>query len=87
MRKCRHHKPSTEYLSPTYRAFENYKYLPPPVMDNIFTPQVNNFILRNFQKFAPERKKIVKYDLETVSYLFTKLWTFVPDIIKAYIHL
>ena len=29
--------------------------------DNIFTPCINSFDLRDFQEFAAERKKTVKY--------------------------
>ena len=44
------------------------------IMDNLadlimdmFTPRVKNFNLRNFQKFATERKRTIKCSLETVS--------------------
>ena len=41
--------------------------LAPPFMD-MFSPRVNKFNVRNFQKFVRERKITVKRGLETVSY-------------------
>lgn len=45
-------------------------------------PCVNNFNIRDLQEFAAERKKTVKYGLETVSYRCPQLWLFMPDTIK-----
>ena len=39
-----------------------------PLFMDIFSPRVNKFNLRNFQKFVTERKINVKRGLETVSY-------------------
>ena len=35
------------------------------IMCNMFIPRINNFNLRTFQEFSTERKKAVKYGLET----------------------
>ena len=48
--------------------FKIMNNLAPPIMDNTFTPRLNNFNLRNFQDFATERKKTVKGGLKTVNY-------------------
>ena len=45
----------------------------------MFTPRVSNSNLRNFKEFATERKKTVKYGLETVSFSCSQLQTLVPD--------
>ena len=31
-----------------------------PIMDNMFTPCVNNFNIKNFQEFPKQRKKTIK---------------------------
>ena len=40
----------------------------PPVMSSLFTFRLNQHNLRNFQEHSPEKRNIVNYSLETVTY-------------------
>ena len=40
----------------------------PPIMNSLFTLRLNQHNLRNFQELMTEKRNIVNYDLETVTY-------------------
>ena len=45
---------------------------------NLGAKRFNTYNLRNFQGFAMERKRTVWYGLETFSYSYPQLWSFLP---------
>ena len=47
-----------------------------PIMESILNKRFNTYNQRNFQEFATERKRTVWYGLETLSYRYPQLWSF-----------
>ena len=57
-------------------VFKMKNELAPPIMESILNKRFNTYNLRNFQEFATERKRTVWYGLETLSYRYPQLWSF-----------
>ena len=56
--------------------------LAPPIMVSILDKRFNTYNLRNFQRFATERKRTVWYGLETLSYRYPQLWSILLEKLK-----
>ena len=54
----------------------------PPIMDSMFERRNEPYNLRNFQEFLTEKKRTVRYGLETLSYWSPHLWSLLPENIK-----
>ena len=54
----------------------------PPIMDSMFERRNEPYNLRNFQEFLTEKKRTVRYGLETLSYWSPQLWSLLPENIK-----
>ena len=59
-------------------VFKMKNGLAAPIMESILNKGFNTYNLRNFQEFATERKRTVWYGLETFSYRYPQLWSFLP---------
>ena len=58
--------------------------LAPPIMDSMFERRIESCNLRNFQEFLTERKRIVHYNPETLSYQSLELWSLLTESILEY---
>ena len=54
----------------------------PPVMESNLNKRFNTYNIRNFRKFATERKRTVWYGLKTLSYRYSQLWSLLPESLK-----
>ena len=54
----------------------------PPVMESNLNKRFNTYNIRNFRKFATERKRTVWYGLKTLSYRYSQLWSLLPERLK-----
>ena len=54
----------------------------PPVMESNLNKRFNTYNIRNFRKFATERKRTVWYGLKTLSYRYSQLWFLLPERLK-----
>ena len=54
----------------------------PPVMQSNLNKRFNTYNIRNFRKFATERKRTVWYGLKTLSYRYSQLWFLLPERLK-----
>ena len=51
-------------------------------MDSMFERRNEPYNLRNFQKFLTQKKRIVHYGLQALSYRSPQLWSLLPENIK-----
>ena len=67
-------------------AIEIYKLLnglSPSFLNNVFHKNISNsYNLRNHKELYSRILKTVRYGIETVSYMASKIWSKVPEIIK-----
>ena len=56
--------------------------LAPPITESMLERRSKSFNIRNFKKVLTERKRTVRYGLETLSYRSPQLWSLLPDNIK-----
>ena len=64
---------------------ETYKIIngiTPPIMGNFFILRENTHNVRNFQKISNEKRKTVKYRIETVLNRIPFLWANLPNEYK-----
>ena len=62
---CSHFKNIQSLMT---EIFKIKNELAPPIMDSMFERRNEPYNLRNFQKFLTEKKRIVHYGLQTLSY-------------------
>ena len=62
--------------------FQIKNELAPPIMDSMFKRRNAPYNLRNFQELLTERKRTVRYGLETFSYRSLQLWSLLLENIK-----
>ena len=65
-REIRSHHKNIQSLM--IEIFKIKNELAPPIMDSMFERRNEPYNLRNFQKFLTEKKRIVHYGLQTLSY-------------------
>ena len=53
-----------------------------PIMDSMLHRRTICYNIRNLQEFHSEKKRIVFYGLETISYLAPQLWKILPEEFK-----
>ena len=63
-------------------VFKMKNGLAPPVMESNLNKRFNTYNIRNFRKFATERKRTVWYGLKTLSYRYSQLWSLLPESLK-----
>ena len=68
-------------------VFKKKNGLSPPIFESILNMGFHTFNLRNFQKFATERKRTFWYGLENLSYRYPQLWSLLPESLKEIISL
>ena len=76
---CNHHRNIQALL---IEVFKMKNELAPPIMNSTLNKRFNTCNLRKFQEFETERKRIVWYGLETISYLYPQLWSLLPESFK-----
>ena len=54
----------------------------PPIMGSLLNSRVNTYNLSNFQEFVADRKRTVRYGLETLSYQYPQLWSRFSETLK-----
>ena len=64
---------------PLIEIFKIEKVFAPPIMGSILKGRNNNYSVRNFQKFMTERKRIVYFSLQAISYRSSQLWSLLPE--------
>ena len=62
--------------------FKIKKELASLIMDTVSERRNERDNLLNFQEYLTERKRIVHYDIETLSYWSPQLWSLLPENIK-----
>ena len=67
---CNHHRNIQTLL---IEVFKMENELSPPIMESILSKRFSTYNLRSFQEFATERKRTVRYGLETLSYCYPHL--------------
>ena len=76
---CNHHRNIQALL---IEVFKTKNGLAPPIMESILNKIFNTYNLRNFQKFATERKRTVWYGLQTLSYRYAQPWSPLLESLK-----
>ena len=76
---CNHHRNIQALL---IEVFKTKNGLAPPIMESILNKIFNTYNLRNFQKFATERKRTVWYGLQTLSYRYVQPWSPLLESLK-----
>ena len=76
---CNHHRNIQALL---IEVFKMKNELAPPIMESILNKIFNTYNLRNFQKFATERKRTVWYGLQILSYRYAQPWSPLLESLK-----
>ena len=76
---CSHRKNIQSHM---IEMFKIKKELASLIMDTVSERRNEPDNLLNFQEYLTERKRIVHYDIETLSYWSPQLWSLLPENIK-----
>ena len=59
-----------------------YRDVSPPIVRQLFQSRNNDYHLRQFSQFELTNVRIVFSGTETISFLGTKIWNFIPNKFK-----